>query len=475
MTDTGAPLDLPEDRTLLVLDDDAPFRTRLGRAMTQRGFIVSAVGTVDEALEIAKQNPPAFAVLDLRLDDGSGLDVLRHVQASCPETPVIMITAFATTDSAIAAMKDGAYDYITKPFKVDELGVVVGNALEKRRLTSENRRLRTELRTQARQRRIVGNSAEMQRVFEMIAQVAGTKTNVLVSGESGTGKELVARAIHEQSGRADAPFVAVNCGAIPENLLESELFGHMKGAFTGAVQNKEGLFETADGGTLFLDEVGELSQPLQVKLLRAIQEKTIRRVGGTSDRRVDARIISATNRRLEEEVAAGRFREDLYYRLNVIQIALPPLRERRGDVPLLVHRFLERFSQELGKEVGDVDADAMELLTEYAYPGNVRELENVIERAVALSRGGAIGLAEMPPTLLRPADPEGAPSIPTAGVDLDRLIADYERSLIGEALRMTGGVKKRAARLLGVSFRSLRYRLDKLGMDTGRADEDDAG
>ncbi|MCA9510708.1 MAG: sigma-54-dependent Fis family transcriptional regulator [Myxococcales bacterium] len=460
---------------ILVVDDEQSLREFLEIFFRRAGHVVSTAAGVEQARALLEADDVDVVVSDMQMADGSGLDVLRHVQASCPETPVIMITAFATTDSAIAAMKDGAYDYITKPFKVDELGVVVGNALEKRRLTSENRRLRTELRTQARQRRIVGNSAEMQRVFEMIAQVAGTKTNVLVSGESGTGKELVARAIHEQSGRADAPFVAVNCGAIPENLLESELFGHMKGAFTGAVQNKEGLFETADGGTLFLDEVGELSQPLQVKLLRAIQEKTIRRVGGTSDRRVDARIISATNRRLEEEVAAGRFREDLYYRLNVIQIALPPLRERRGDVPLLVHRFLERFSQELGKEVGDVDADAMELLTEYAYPGNVRELENVIERAVALSRGGAIGLAEMPPTLLRPADPEGAPSIPTAGVDLDRLIADYERSLIGEALRMTGGVKKRAARLLGVSFRSLRYRLDKLGMDTGRADEDDAG
>ena len=460
---------------ILVVDDEQSLREFLEIFFRRAGHVVSTAAGVEQARALLEADDVDVVVSDMQMADGSGLDVLRHVQASCPETPVIMITAFATTDSAIAAMKDGAYDYITKPFKVDELGVVVGNALEKRRLTSENRRLRTELRTQARQRRIVGNSAEMQRVFEMIAQVAGTKTNVLVSGESGTGKELVARAIHEQSGRADAPFVAVNCGAIPENLLESELFGHMKGAFTGAVQNKEGLFETADGGTLFLDEVGELSQPLQVKLLRAIQEKTIRRVGGTSDRRVDARIISATNRRLEEEVAAGRFREDLYYRLNVIQIALPPLRERRGDVPLLVHRFLERFSQELGKEVGDVDADAMELLTEYAYPGNVRELENVIERAVALSRGGAIGLAEMPPTLLRPADPEGAPSIPTGGVDLDRLIADYERSLIGEALRMTGGVKKRAARLLGVSFRSLRYRLDKLGMDTGRADEDDAG
>jgi len=288
---------------------------------------------------------------------------------------------------------------------------------------------------------------------------------VLVSGESGTGKELVARAIHDQSDRVSEPFIAINCGAIPENLLESELFGHLKGAFTGAVQNKEGLFEAASGGTLFLDEVGELSQPLQVKLLRALQEKSIRRVGDTVDRKVDVRIVSATNRELEEEVAAGRFREDLYYRLNVIQLALPPLRDRVEDVPLLAQHFIRRFAAELDKEVEGMDGMAFDLLATYPFPGNVRELENLIERAVALARGPVIGADLLPPTVTRPAARGQATRIAADGVDLERLVADYERSLLEEALERSGGVKKRAARLLGISFRSFRYRVEKLGIE----------
>jgi two-component system response regulator PilR (NtrC family) len=454
-----------ESAHILIVDDERSMQEFLEIFFRREGHLVTLASGATEARERLAADEFDVVVSDMQMPDGSGLDVLRAVQEHCPEVPVIMITAFATTNSAIAAMKDGAYDYVTKPFKIDEFGVVVAKALEKKRLTKENRRLRTELRSQAKHRSMIGSSVVMQRVFELVAQVADTRSNVLVSGESGTGKELVARMIHEQSDRAEAPFVTVNCGAIPGNLLESELFGHMKGSFTGAVSNKEGLFETAEKGTLFLDEVGELPQPLQVKLLRAIQEKTIRRVGGTSDRRIDLRLISATNRRLEEEVAAGRFREDLYYRLNVIQIVLPLLRERPDDIPLLVHRFVERYSRELGKEPMPVTAEVMDLLIGYAYPGNVRELENVIERAVALSRGGSIGLNSMPPTLLRPAEVEGEASIPPGGVDLDALLADYERNLIGEALRMCDGVKKHAARLLGLSFRSLRYRLDKLGID----------
>jgi two-component system response regulator PilR (NtrC family) len=275
----------------------------------------------------------------------------------------------------------------------------------------------------------------------------------------------VARAIHAESERTDKPFVALNCAAIPENLLESELFGHVKGSFTGAVGNKSGLFELADTGTLFLDEVGELSPPLQVKLLRALQEKTIRRVGGTSDRRVDVRIVAATNRRLEEEVAAGRFREDLYYRLNVIQLLLPPLRERMDDLPLLVHHFVEKYARELGKVVRGVTDDAMARLRSYAYPGNVRELENVIERAVALSRSEWIEVEALPPTLLERGEDRSAGRLAGGSVDLDNLVADYERGLLMDALRRSGGVKKRAAQLLGISFRSLRYRLEKLGLD----------
>jgi two-component system response regulator PilR (NtrC family) len=342
---------------------------------------------------------------------------------------------------------------------------VIEKALEKKVLAVENRRLRKELRSQIRDRNIIGHSRPMQEVFDLIAQVAETKTNVLVSGESGTGKELVARAIHEQGDRQGEPFIAINCGAIPENLLESELFGHARGSFTGAVQNKEGLFEAASGGTLFLDEIAELSPALQVKLLRALQEKTIRRVGDTVDRKVDVRIVSATNRRLEEEVAAGRFREDLYYRLNVIQLTLPPLRERSEDIPLLVQHFIRRYSEELGKRVDGMDAEAYEVLARYPFPGNVRELENLIERAVALSRGTTIGCDLLPATVVQVRETRDAARITSAGVDLEKLVADYERTLLHEALRATGGVKKRAARLLGISFRSFRYRLEKLGIE----------
>jgi two-component system, NtrC family, response regulator PilR len=293
---------------------------------------------------------------------------------------------------------------------------------------------------------------------------------VLISGESGTGKEIAARAIHDDSERSESPFVAVNCGAIPENLLESELFGHMKGAFTGAVQSKPGLFETAQAGTVFLDEVGELSLPLQVKLLRVIQERTFRRVGGTSDIRFDARLVAATNRRLEEEVAAGRFREDLYYRLNVIEVELPPLRERREDVPLLVAHFVEKYAGEVGREVPRVSEAALEKLVEYDYPGNVRELENVIERAVALARGEQIGIEVLPPTVVRARSGAARDRLPAEGVSLETVLADYERGLLLEALEQCGGVKKRAAARLGISFRSFRYRLEKLGLDGG-ADE----
>jgi len=450
---------------ILIVDDERSMQEFLEIFFRREGYDVGTAGDVGSARLRLENEDYDLVISDMQMPDGTGLDLLHFAREACPETVVIMITAFASTDDAISAMKEGAYDYITKPFKVDQIRLVVEKALEKKLLALENQRLRTELRGHARQRNIIGNSSAIQRLFELVAQVADTKTNVLISGESGTGKELVARAIHEQSDRSKRAFVAVNCGAIPENLLESELFGHVKGSFTGAVSNKEGLFETADKGTLFLDEVGELPGPLQVKLLRVIQEKTIRRVGGTSDRRVDVRIVSATNRQLEEEVAAGRFREDLYYRLNVIQIPLPRLAERREDVPLLVHHFLEKFANELGKVVLTVSEEAMEKLLGYDYPGNVRELENVIERAVALSRGSEVGMDALPPTLLRPVESQNAARIPPEGVNLEELVDEYERALLGEALRMSGGVKKRAAQLLGVSFRSFRYRLEKLGLD----------
>jgi len=305
----------------------------------------------------------------------------------------------------------------------------------------------------------------MQALYDLISQVADTKTNVLVCGESGTGKELVAREIHDQSERRDQPFVAVNCGAIPENLLESELFGHVKGAFTGAVQSKEGLFETAHHGTLFLDEIGELPGPLQVKLLRVLQEKSLRRVGGTSDHQVDVRIVAATNRRLEEEVAASRFREDLYYRLNVIQIELPPLRDRSEDIPLLIQHFVEKYARELSKEIHGVSEAAMQRILRYDFPGNVRELENLVERAVALSPSETIEPASLPPTILEGRERTARTQLPLEGTNLDGLVDDFERRLLREALLESGGVKKKAAQLLGISFRSFRYRLEKLDLD----------
>ena len=450
---------------ILVVDDEQSMREFLEIFFRREGFEVTTAADVESALVCVTADEFDVVISDVQMPERSGLDVLRGVKESAPETVVIMITAFATAETAITAMKEGAYDYVTKPFKVDELRLVVDKALEKKQLSSENRRLRSELREQLSRRNLVGNSQPMQRVFELVSRVADTKTNLLISGESGTGKELVARAIHEASERSHKPFVAVNCGAIPENLLESELFGHVKGAFTGAVQNKDGLFEVADGGTLFLDEVGELPASLQVKLLRAIQEKRIRRVGGTQDRSVDVRILSATNRRLEDEVAAGRFREDLYYRLNVIQIGVPSLRDRLEDVPLLVHHFVEKHAAELGKPVSGVSERAMERLLAYHYPGNVRELENVVERAVALVRGEEIDLDALPPTVVAPRQPESLDRIGSDGVQLDELLAQYERGLLLEALEKTGGVKKRAAHLLGISFRSFRYRLEKLGLD----------
>jgi two-component system response regulator PilR (NtrC family) len=449
---------------ILVVDDERSMQEFLEIFFRREGYDVTTAGDVGSGTLCLENDDFDLLISDMQMPDGSGLDLLRAGRDVSPETVAIMITAFASTDSAISAMKEGAYDYITKPFKVDEIRHVVEKALEKKLLARENKRLRTELRGQRERRNMIGSSPKMQQVFELITQVADTRTNVLVTGESGTGKELVARAIHDQSERRSKAFVAVNCGAIPENLLESELFGHVKGAFTGAVNHKEGLFETANHGTLFLDEVGELSGPLQVKLLRVIQEKTIRRVGGTSDMKVDVRILSATNRRLDEEVVAGRFREDLYYRLYVIQIPLPSLSQRREDIPMLVHHFLERFSEELGKEIRSVDKETMGKLMRYSYPGNVRELENIIERSVALSRGDVIEAGSLPETITRPPDVSYSCRIPEEGVNLEELVNEYERALLREALRASDGVKKRAAQLLGVSFRSFRYRLEKLGL-----------
>jgi two-component system response regulator PilR (NtrC family) len=451
---------------VLVVDDERGMRDFLEIFFRREGMDVSTAPSVDEALALIESDDFDLVMTDVQMPGKTGIDLLRAVKVAAPETVVIVITAFATAETAIEAMKEGAYDYLTKPFKIDEARLVVKKALEKKLLTVENQRLRSELRTQARQRVLIGNSAAMQRVYELMAQVAPARTSVLVCGESGTGKELVARGIHDLSDRREKPFVAINCGAIPENLLESELFGHVKGAFTGAVQNKPGLFEVAHGGTLFLDEVGELPQTLQVKLLRALQEKTIRRVGGNADTTVDVRIVAATNRDLHAEAQAGRFREDLYYRLNVIQIVLPPLRERMEDAPLLAQHFLDKFAREQGKPASRFSEQALARILAYDFPGNVRELENTVERAMALCRGETIEAEVLPAALLAPRPASAAtPQLPAAGGSLDDLMNAFERDLLLAALAKTGGVKKRAAQLLGITFRSFRYRLEKLGLD----------
>ncbi|MDA2921211.1 sigma-54 dependent transcriptional regulator, partial [Desulfobacterota bacterium AH_259_B03_O07] len=366
-------------------------------------------------------------------------------------------------DAAIEAMKLGAYDYITKPFKIDEIKLVIKNALEKKRLERENVRLKRELETKFGFGHIIGRSPELLRVFELIKRVSELNVNVFIVGESGTGKELVARAIHYSGTRRDGPFVAVNCGAIPETLIESELFGYKKGAFTGALRDKKGLSEIANGGTLFLDEIAELSRHLQVKLLRVIEEKKIRPLGGTEAADIDVRIIVATNKNIEEEVAKGNFREDLFYRINVIKIALPPLRGHREDIPLLAVHFINKYSKEMGKDIRGVSPKALGILENFSYPGNVRELENIIARCVALETSNLIQ-AETLPNLLGGKDLLDLETSFSSNAGLDRVLGNVEKQMIDNALKTTDGNKSEAAKVLGISLRSLRYRLEKLGV-----------
>jgi two-component system, NtrC family, response regulator PilR len=453
---------------ILIVDDERSMREFLAIYLRRTGHRVEAAAGGADGLAALRSREFDVVITDLRMPSVGGLDVLGDAKKLHPETQVIVVTAFATTETAIAAMKAGAYDYLTKPFKVDEVGLVVERALERRVLHRENLVLRDEIKGRYRLERLIGKSPAMHRVFEILRKIAPARTSVLLIGESGTGKELAARAVHELSPRADRPFVPVNCGAIPETLLESELFGHVRGAFTGANTDKQGLFEAAHGGTLLLDEVAELPVAMQVKLLRVLQERKVKPVGGVAEREVDVRIVAATNRDLETEVEKGTFRQDLFYRLNVIQVRLPPLRERREDIPLLVGHFIRKFSAEHGRQVGGIDPEAMSALMGYHFPGNVRELENLIERAVTLAPGDRVS-CEALPTLkgLSASDSTlGTPAVtlPPQGIDLERVVEDFERSLIIRALERTDGHRTDAARLLGVTFRSLRYRLSKLGI-----------
>ena len=406
----------------------------------------------------------------------TGVELLKFTKEFNEEIVFMIITAFGTTETAVEAMKLGAYDYITKPFKIDEVRILINNALKNKRLETENIQLKRELKKENSFSNIIGNSGPMHKIFDLVQRVSQTATNVLITGESGTGKELIAKAIHFNGPLKDKPFVTINCGAIPENLMESEMFGHKKGSFTGAISDKMGLFEVADQGTLFLDEVGELPLNIQVKLLRAIQERVIRMVGGTDDIKIEVRIVAATNRNLEDMVKQGGFREDLYYRLNVIHIKSPPLRERRDDIPILAKHFLDKYNGKLGKGVKSISTEAMEVLKKYDYPGNVRELENVIERTVALEAGATILPESLPPLVTTTS---GARKLASAydidvtdeGLDLEKVVGQIEKEILIKAIHRANGVKKKAAKLLGITFRSMRYRVEKYGL-SGPGDED---
>jgi two-component system response regulator PilR (NtrC family) len=463
---------MPKAR-ILVVDDEPGLRDMLSVLFRREGLdVVLAPGFVTASDAVAHAPEPYGVVLtDLLMPDGSGMDLVSIVKKRSAGTEVIVMTAHGDIDTAIEAMKRGAYDFVTKPFATSELRALVQKALEKRELYSENERLRAKLGRETGDN-LLGHSEGMRRMLDIVQRIASARTTVLITGESGTGKERVARAIHKQSERRDKPFIVVNCGAIPETLIEAELFGHEKGAFTGATSSRTGMFRAAEGGTLLLDEVGELPLAVQVKLLRVLQEKAVRGVGATTELPVDVRVLAATNRDVEEDVRDGRFRQDLYYRLNVLRVQVPALRERREDVRLLAEHFLSRSAREQGKDIHILAPDAIRALERYSFPGNVRELENVIERAVALATGKTIGLGDLPQELSGAAS--GAMpsllSLPEEGCNLDDVIGEIERRLLLQALERTGGVRTQAAKLLGVTLRSLRYRLQKHAL----GDDDDA-
>ncbi len=453
------------DVRILVVDDEKSMREFLAIMLRKEGYEVIVADGGESALDVLRREQVDLIVTDVRMPRTDGLAVLKAAKDLSPNTVVLVITAFASTETAVEAMKLGAYDYITKPFKLDEIKLIVANALERKRLRDENLSLKRQLETQRRFERLIGKSPKLLEVLETVRKIADSHSTVMITGESGTGKELIAQAIHQQSNRRDKPFISVNCGAIPEMLIESELFGHVKGAFTGAVANKIGLFSAADGGTLFLDEITEVPQTLQVKLLRAIQEREIRRVGEAKDVKVDVRLIAASNRDLEQAVQENILREDLFYRLNVIPIQLPALRERREDIPLLVAHFIQKFSAQLGKEVRSVSPEAMSVLEQHQWPGNIRELENVIERAIVLGGGESLGVEALPEGLRRPRIARDVePDFPEDGLDLDATLDRIEQQYLRLALERTAGVQTKAAELLRMTFRQFRYKIQKHGL-----------
>ncbi len=456
---------------ILVIDDELSMLELLEIILNKEGYQVTCADSGKQAISLLQKGSYDLLLCDIKLGDINGIEVLKHAKAKNPETVVIMISAYSSAENAVEAMNEGAYDYVPKPFDNEELKYTVKSALDMRTIDQEKKSLNLDREKTIHFDKIVGSSPRMLHIYDMIRQVGRTKTNILITGESGTGKELIARAIHDQSDRKENPFVVINCGSIPEALMESEFFGHKKGAFTGASNDKKGLFEVADQGTVFLDEIGELSPSFQVKLLRAVQEKVFKRVGGTSDISVDIRFLSATNKDLKKEIIAGRFREDLFYRLNVIEIKIPPLRERMGDLKPLAQYFLDKYSKEMGKEITKISSYAIELLKKYDFPGNIRELENLLERSVALTNTNILLPDSLELSIYKKRWIEGIKDRRfdldevAHGVSIDSILAEIERAYLEKALDISQGNKHNAAKLLGITFRSIRYRLDKLNID----------
>ena len=456
---------------ILVVDDEPGIREFLQIMLEREGYVVSSAENGIDAISRFKKKKFDVVIADIKMPKVSGLEVLSSVKEISPETKVIMITAHASFESAVEAMNQGAYDYITKPFNVDEIKVTVSNALQNNGGSGGVVGNKKEKGGVALFEGMTSSTPEMLKIFALIPKAASSKANVLITGESGTGKELVARAIHRNSPRNQGPFITINCGGVPEQLLESELFGYTKGSFTGAVTDKIGLFEAAHRGTIFLDEIGDLPLSLQVKLLRIVQEKSFKPVGGTQEVSVDVRIISATNINLEENVINGEFREDLFYRLNVIQIRIPPLRERKMDIPILAQHFLGKYSQESGKEIRTISSYALKVLLDYSFPGNVRELENIVERSVALETSNII----LPESLTlsrykkeKHKSEVADTDIPPEGINLEEEVGKLEKHLLRKALKRTNGEMKKAAQLLNIPYRSIRYRLEKYGIKDTR-------
>ena len=460
---------------ILIVDDEKSILDLLNMVFKKQGYAVKNAPSAEKAIQLMEEDEFDLVLTDVRLPKKSGMDILKYVREKEPHMPVIMITAYGTIKQAVEAFKAGAVDYVLKPFDVEELKIIVEKGLKERRLKEENVLLKKELKERYSFKNMIGKSKPIQEIFGLIDKISGTDSTVLITGDSGTGKEMAARAVHFSGKRKDKPFTTVNCGALPESLLESELFGHVKGAFTGAVAQKKGMFQVAHNGTLFLDEIGEMSPQTQVKVLRAIQEKTIRRVGGTEEIPVDVRIISATNQDLKKKLKQGSFREDLFYRLNVITFHMPSLRGRREDIPPLVQHFLKKHCEKIGIKLKRVAPEVFNVFETYTWPGNIRELENVIERIVAIEERETITRKSLPNELLSPQKAAAGDRRIKPGFNLNKVLDELTKEYVQDALSLSHGNKKKASSVLGINYRSIRYLIDKHGINSRHSEQNREG